>query len=254
MRKVMTAAAVSALIVAAAVPAQAGGTLSGATSHASATVTYQDVVFDGPDCVEVPFDAAYAKTPTTAEDITLSVELSAKQQGSNSPSTGSARAGYFEPASGTTRGTIYVCPSTFEDAAGPVAVTGTLTTKYYVNNSEQRVDLQPSGQLTIVKNQTTMSTPKVAKGYSWSSDSRKVSGKVVAATLTKGSIGADGTIEVAVKYPTSKKWVGGETAYVDEFGNWSTTLSKAPKGSQIRVSLVDCGWCTDAQKIVKVTR
>lgn len=254
MRVAVSLVAAGVITLVSSVPAHAGGSLSGATSHASVTVAYQDVVFDGPDCVETSFDVSYAKTPTTAEDITLTVEMSAVQQGSNSPTTGSARAGYFDPASGTARGSLYVCPSTFKDAAGPVAVTGTLTTKYYVNGSEQSVDLQPAGQLTIVKNVTTMSTPKVTKAYSWNSDSRKVSGKVIAATTTKGSIGADGTIEIAVKYPTSKKWVGGGTAYVDEFGNWSTTLNKAPKGSQLRVSLVDCGWCTDAQRIVKVTR
>jgi len=44
------------------------------------------------------------------------------------------------------------------------------------------------------------------------------------------------------------------TAYPDSFGNWTTTIDKAAKGSQIRVTLVDCGWCTDAQKVVKVTR
>jgi hypothetical protein len=253
-RKTVVAVGVTVLVVAMSSPALAGGTFSGATSHASATVTFQDAVFDGPDCVDVPFDAAYAKTPTTAEDITLTVELSAAQQGSNSPSTGSARAGYFDAASGTVRGTIYVCPSTFEDAAGPVAVTGVLTTKYYVNGSEQTVELQPAGGMALVKNPTSMTTPKVTKGYSWSPDSRKVSGKAVVATRTKGSIGADGDIQIAVKYPGSKKWVGGGTAYVDEFGNWTTTVDKAPKGSQLRVTLVECGWCTDAQKVVKVTR
>lgn len=254
MRTVVLPISIAGLVLLAAGPAWAGGTLSGATSHASASVTYADAVFDGPDCIDVPFDATYAKTPSTAEDITATVELSASQQGSNSPNTGSARAGYFDPASGTMRGTVYVCPSSFPDEAGPVTVTGTLTTKYYVTGSEQTVALQPAGQLTIVKNASTMTTPKITKGYSWSSDSRKVSGKVTAASVTKGSIGADGTIEIAVKYPGSKKWVGGETTYLDEFGNWSTTLSKAPKGSQLRISLVDCGWCTDAQKIVKVTR
>ena len=255
MRKLVSAAAVSALIVVvAAAPAQAGGTLSGATSHASATVTYQDVVFDGPGCVEVPFEMTFAKTPSEADNISVSVRLEAVQQGSNNPSTGSAFNGGYDKASGTERGTIYVCPDTFKDSAGPINVTGKLTTNYYVNDSEQTVPLQPAGQLTLVRNATTMSTPKVTKGYSWSPDSRKISGKVTAATGTKGTIGAGGTIELAVKYPTSKKWVGGATTYVDSFGNWSTTLDKAPKGSQIRVSLVDCGWCTDAQKVVKVTR
>jgi hypothetical protein len=252
MRKSLIAIGAAVLAVSSASAAHAGGALSGATSHASANVTYQDVAFDGPDCVDVPFDVTYAKTPTEAEEITLTVELAASQQGSNDPRTGSARAGYFDAASGTVRGTLYVCPSTFSDAAGPVAIKGTLTTKYYVNGSEQRVDLQPAGLLSIVKNPTSLTTPKVTKGYSWASDSRKVSGKAVVTTPTKGSIGADGEIQIAVKYPGSKKWVGGETAYVDEFGNWSTTLDKAPRGSQLRISLVDCGWCTDAQKVITV--
>lgn len=254
MRAVLAVTVSGVLAVGMAVPAQAGGTLSGATSHASATVTYGDAVFDGPDCVEVPFDMTFAKTPTEADNISVSVRLEAVQQGSNDPSTGSAYNGGYDKASGTERGTIYVCPGTFPDDAGPITLTGKLTTNYYVNDSEQVVPLQPSGQLTLVKNSTTMSVPKVTKAYSWSSDSRRISGKVTATTPTRGTIGAGGTVELEVKYPTSKKWVGGATAYVDSFGNWSTTLDKAPKGSQIRVSLVDCGWCTGAQRVVKVAR
>lgn len=234
--------------------AAAGGTLSGATSHGSATVTFQDAVFDGPGCLEVPFDLTYAKTPSEANRISLSVRLTAVQQGSNDPVTGSASSASYEDALGTERGDLFMCSSTFPDRGGPVSVTGTLTTTYFVNDSEQTVNLEPAGQLTIVKNATSMTPPRVTKGYFWSSDSRTVSGKAVAATLTKGTIGADGTIEIAVKYPGAKKWVGGATAYPDEFGNWSTTLNKAPKGSRLRVSLIDCGWCTDAQRIVKVTR
>lgn len=248
----MSAAGVAVVLLAPA--AHAGGTLSGATSHASVTVTYGDAVFDGPDCVEVPFDMTFAKTPTEADNISVAVRLEAVQQGSNDPSTGSAFNGGYEKASGTERGTIYVCPGTFPDDAGPITLTGKLTTNYYVNDSEQVVPLQPAGQLTLVKNPTTMSVPKVTKAYSWSTDSRKISGKVTATTPTRGTIGAGGTVQLEVKYPTSKKWVGGATAYVDSFGNWSTTLDKAPKGSQIRVSLVDCGWCTDAQRVVKVAR
>lgn len=254
MRWALMVGIVASLGVVMAPAAWAGGTLAGATSHGTATVTYQDAAFDGPGCIEVPFDVTYAKTPAEARRISLSVRLTAVQQGSNSPVTGSASSASYEDASGTERGTLYMCPGTFKDSAGPIGLTGKLTTTYFVNDSEQTVDLQPAGQLTLVKNPTSMTTPKIAKGYSWSSDSRKISGKAIVATPTKGSIGADGTIQIAVKYPGSKKWVGGETAYVDEFGNWSTTLDKAPKGSQIRVSLVDCGWCTDAQKVVKVTR
>ncbi len=254
MRIALVSATALGMALAAATPAWAGGTMTGATSHASVSVTFADAVFDGPDCLDVPFDAAYAKTPSEADEITVSVTLSAVQQGSNDPRTGSARAGFFDPASGTARGSLFVCPSSFPDAAGPISVTGALTTEYFVNGSEQTVNLQPAGQLTIVKNASTMTTPKITKAYSWSDDARKVSGKVTATTQTKGSIGADGTIEIAVKYPGSKKWVGGGTAYMDDFGNWSTTISKAPKGTQLRVSLVDCGWCTNAQKIVKVAR
>ena len=254
MRKTVVSVVVGVLVVAMSSPALAGGTFSGATSHASATVTFQDAVFDGPDCVDVPFEMTFAKTPTEADNIAVSVQIEAVQQGSNEPRTGTAYNGGYDKASGTERGTLYICPGAFPDSAGPIGVTGTLTTTYYVNDSEQTAALQPAGQLTLVKNPTTMSTPKVVRASSWSSDARTISGKVTAATRTRGTVGAGGTIQVAVKYPGSKKWVGGVTAYPDSFGNWTTTVDKAPKGSQLRVTLVECGWCTDAQKVVKVTR
>ena len=254
MRKTAVFVGVGALVFMTGTPALAGGTLSGATSHATASVTFQDAVFDGPDCVEVPFDMTFAKTPTEADNIAVSVEIEAVQQGSNEPRTGNAYNGGYDKASGTERGTLYICPNAFPDSAGPIGVRGALSTTYYVNDSQQTVPLQPAGQLTLVKNVTTMTMPKVTKAYSWSSDARTISGKVTAATRTRGTVGAGGTIKLAVKYPGSKKWVGGVTAYPDSFGNWTTTIDKAAKGSQIRVTLVDCGWCTDAEKVVKVTR
>ena len=254
MRTSVSLASVGVIALLAAGPALAGGSLSGSTSHGSASVTFADAVFDGPGCIEVPFDVTYTKTPTEANRISLSVRLTASQQGSNEEVAGSASSGSYEDASGTERGELFMCPSTFKDAAGPVSVVGTLTTTYYVNDSEQTVDLQPAGTLTIVKSSTTMSMPKVTKAYSWSSSSRKVGGKVTATTTSKGVIGADGEIEIAVKYPGSKKWVSGASTYPDEFGNWSTTLSKAPKGTQLRVALVDCGWCSNAQRVVRVAR
>lgn len=254
MRRSVTVASAGVIALLTAGPALAGGSLSGSTSHGSATVTFADVVFDGPDCVEVPITMTYSKTASEADNIYLAVELSASQQGSNEKTTGSAYSYSSESATGTAGGDMYVCPSTFQDSAGPVGVTGTIKTTYYVNDSEQSAALQPAGQLTLVRNATTMSVPKVTKAYSWSDTARKISGKVTATTTSKGVIGADGDIQIAVKYPGSKKWVSGATAYPDEFGNWSTTISKAPKGTQLRVSLVDCGWCTDAQRIVKVAR
>lgn len=236
-------------------PALAEGTMTGATGHASASVTVSDVYFDGPDCREVPFDATYAKTPTTAEDITVRIQVSASQAGSNEESSGSVYSSYYDPASATERGGIYVCPSTFDDENGPVTVTGTLTTEYYVNGSEQTVELQPAAQMNLVRNQTSMSKVRVRKGYSWDKESRTLSGKVTAATSSKGLIGADGDIEIAVKRPGKKsKWVSGASAYPDEFGNWSTTVSGIPKGSRVRVSLTGCGWCTDASTTFKVKR
>jgi len=226
--------------------------LIGSTSHGSATVTYQDVVFNGPDCVDTPFDVTFSTTPSEVQNISLTVDLQAVQQGSNDPRTGSIYVGGYDKASGTERSALSICPGSFPASAGAVNVTGTLTTTYYVNDSKQTVALQPAGQLTLVKNPTTMSTPKVTKAYSWSDAPRKISGKITATTTTKGSIGASGTIQIAVKYPTSKKWTGGSPTYPDSFGNWSTVIDKAPKGTQVRVTLVDCGWCTDAQKTVTV--
>jgi hypothetical protein len=254
MRTVIVGAACAAAFIAPTGVASAEGTMSGATAHASASVAMSDAFFDGPDCIDVPFDVTYAKTPTTAEDITLEVQVAASQAGSNEERTGSVYSGYFDAASATERGTVFVCPSSFDPTKGPITVEGTLTTEYYVNGSEQTVALQPNATMKWIRNQTDMSKVSVQKGYSYDKTSKKLSGRVVASTSSKGLIGADGEISLAVKKPGKKKWVSGAKAYVDEFGNWSTTVSGVPKGSRVRVTLTGCGWCTDASQVVKVRR
>lgn len=254
MKSVIVSAACAAGLIASSGVAAAEGTMTGATGHASASVAMGDAYFDGPDCLEVPFDVTYAKTPTTAEDITLEVQVAASQAGSNEERTGTVYSSYFDPASATERGTVFVCPSSFDSDRGPITVEGTLTTEYYVNGSEQTVALQPNATLNLIRNQTDMSKVRVRKGYSYDKTSKKLSGRVVATTNSKGLIGADGEISIAVRKPGKKKWVSGATAYVDEFGNWSTTVSGIPKGSRVRVTLTGCGWCTDASQTFKVRR
>ena len=234
--------------------AWADGTMTGATAHGSSSVYVADAAFDGPDCLDVPFDVTYVKTPTTAEDIWLGVKVSASQAGSNRESTGRASSSFLEPAAATVRDEIRVCPYYFESDQGPVTVRGTLETTYWVNGSEQTAELQPPVVMNLVRNQSAMSKIRVQKGSKYDSSSKKISGRIVASTITKGLIGADGKVSIAVKKPGKKKWVGGATTYMDEFGNWDTTVRGVPKGSKIRVTLTDCDWCTDVSKTVKVRR
>lgn len=252
--KVFTSALVSVVMfVAVTGSASAAGTLAGSTSHGSVSVTVNDISFDGPDCVESPIQMTYTKSQGDPDNIALEAEVELTQAGSNSPSTGRVYVDSGQAASGNARGSVFVCPSTFNPANGPITVAGTFKSTYYASDSTQTVKLSPPATVIVNKNATTMSLPSVSKGVPFQPKARNLKGKITA-TTSRGEIGAAGDIQIAVKTPGSKKWVGGGSAYLDSFGNWSTMVPEAPKGTFVRVTLVNCGWCADAQRIVRISK
>ena len=240
----------TAVSLAAVSPAVAAGSSSATTSMVSATVTAGDIQFDGGDCVTFPVTASFTKTATPLDDVYATVRMEMRQPGSNSSDSVSLYYGYSEPASGSKTEGIFICPSSYNPAAGNFTMTGTLKGEYYVDGSEQTVTFAPI-QVGAIQNPTTIGTMKFKKQ---SGNFYEVSGTATAAAPTKGTVGAGGKLTISVKKPGSKRWVAGATAYADSFGQWSSYLGKQAKGTQVKVDLADCGWCTNATRTAKITK
>lgn len=246
MRLIALAASAAALSVIAAVPAAAAGSGTATTNLATATISIPDIAFDGSDCVRVPITTTYAKTGGPADSVSLDIELAARQPGSSSADSASDYIGLSEPASGTRNEMGFtMCPSSYNPKAGNYSVTGTLRSEFdFARGTTANF---PAIELSVVQNKTTMSPIKMKK----SAFDLGISGTATAATVTKGNVGAGGEIRISIKKPGSKKWVSGNTTYTNSFGEWSSSLSPQKKGTQIQVTLVNCGWCTDASRTVK---
>lgn len=126
-------------------------------------------------------------------------------------------------------------------------VTGTV--KSSINfSSETTAALTPS-QLVINQNPSKMSKPKVStkKGFV---SYRTIKGNATATTVTKGVIGAGGSIALEVKKPGGKNWVEVSSTSADSFGAYSfsyLSTKETPRGASFRLVIKDCGWCTSAQ-------
>jgi hypothetical protein len=246
MRLIAITASAAALCLIAAVPAAAAGAGTATTNLASATISIPDIAFDGSECVRVPVTTTYTKTGGPADSVSLDIELQARQPGSSSADTASDYIGLSEPASGTrTQMGFTMCPSSYNPKAGNYAVTGTMRSEFEF--ARGTTASFPAIELGVVQNKTTMSPIRLKK----SAFDLGISGTATAATLTKGDVGAGGEIRISIKKPGSKKWVSGNTAYTNSFGDWSSSLSPQKKGTQIQATLVNCGWCTDASRTVK---
>lgn len=249
-KKITVSVAAIALCMVAVPPASAAGSSSAATSHISSTLNVGDVQFDGNECVELPVSVSYSKTATTADDINGEVNLDLRQAGSNSSNTAYAYFGYSDPASGTEIEKISVCPYSYNLAAGGYTLTGSLKSEYYVNGSQQTANFAPV-QVGVIQNPTTLGAIKFKKS---SGSYYDISGTATASTVTRGTLGASGKITISIKKPGSKRWIAGTTTSADSFGQWSAYIGKQAKGTQVKVDLTECGWCSNATRTAKITK
>lgn len=223
------------------------GSGTGTTANLSVTYNASAVAFDGPGCVESPVSVTYNKTGAVADDISGTVELAARYDGSSSSATRDTYIGYSLPSSGTVSDSyLFICPFEIFDNAGPMRVTGTVESD--VNFSQKSVAPVTESILDIVQNPTKLSKAKV-KNTSGYVSYREISGTAKAQTISKGLVGAGGTLTLEIKKKGAKRWTSIETTSADEFGNWEfgyVTTSKSPRGSAFRVTLTECGWCSTA--------
>lgn len=221
--------------------ALAAGTGSATTPTLNITYTVNDIAFDGPDCVQVPFSVNYTYTggPNGYVLIDLSYAgSSAKVQGQL------IFVETIDEPTGTKAGEMSFCPNHYVSNRGPLRVTGVLVSP---RPNGVTAALSPS-TLTVTQNPTRMSRVRVKQANGvW-----VLSGTAVASTLTKGRMGAGGKITIQLRKKGAKKWVSGEVLAPDQFGQWTTVSAIStltyPRGTAFRAVLTDCKWCSNAQQ------
>jgi hypothetical protein len=232
--------------------AVAGASGGGSTPNVSVTYTVADVQFDGPDCARAAITVSYARSGTPLDQVNGSVYLKFAYQGSSDHLSASvdidAEASDIA-VTGTQIGALRFCPDDYADA-GPLRVTGSLSQwastvggGYTIADADAPLSESSIG---ITQNPTSFGRLRVAKV----GNHVEISGKATARTLTHGVIGADGTIQIAIRRPGAKKWIDVTDTIPDQFGRWEASLNTGvnftfPQGTQIRARLEGCGWCTD---------
>jgi hypothetical protein len=148
-----------------------------------------------------------------------------------------------------------VRPASVDNARGPLNITGTLESS--VIGGLQSWSPVTIGSIALIPNPTKLTRPhsKVIRGYLWSTKSYEVKGAATATTITKGVIAAGGILTLQLKKKGRSAWVSGLTTRVDTYGEYKFSLpdaQKYPKGTQYRVVLSGCGWCSDAMAAGKL--
>lgn len=236
------AAAGSLVIVAGSGPVLAG---SGSANLAGVTMSYtvpDRVSFDGPGCASIPWTLTWAKPDNRGFDWRLEV----RQQGSNSAEdSDSDYQFYWDPGTGSATGTLCAGDYGYDPVRGGMFVGGSVTVEDNQSNTLGTVDFTQA-LVNIDRNRSRFAKLRVRAGTSYSKPP-VVKGKVVADTLTRGTMGADGSLLIEAKY--KGKWRKADSSvYPDEFGRFSTTVySKIPKGIKVRARLSGCGWCTNVK-------
>ncbi|MDP1876578.1 MAG: hypothetical protein Q8M17_03330 [Actinomycetota bacterium] len=230
--------------------ALAAGTGSATTPTLNITYTVNDIAFDGPDCVQVPFSVNYTFTgvpvsPSGAGGSNGYTLIDLSYAGSSSKVSGQLI--FVETTdgrSGTKASEVTFCPAQYFSNRGPLRVTGLLVSP---RPNGVTAALTPS-TLTVTQNPTRMSRVRVKQANGvW-----VLSGTAVARTVSKGLIGAAGKITIQLRKKGAKKWVSGEVLAPDQFGQWTTVSAIStltyPRGTAFRAVLTDCKWCSNAQQ------
>ena len=229
-------------------PAPASEATTASTPLATASVVVGPLMFDGPDCTNVPVTVAHERVPPRTEDIDLIVSLDLRQPGSNRSSAVYPRVTVTGEGRGTLRDSIQVCPSEYSDEAGDFVLTGELLTYSFLDGSSTTVPI-PSRTLSAIKNVSRFASLKLT------GDPRRsyqLAGSATASTLTRGDVGAEGTVTVSVRKPRARDWQEVANVPTDNFGRWRASLGPLAKGTRVRATLEGCEWCTDIARTLVV--
>jgi hypothetical protein len=206
------------------------------------------VQFDGPGCAQVFWNGTYQRPSEVG--ITVNIEL--RRRGSNSPETDADDVpSWSSVTTGTLSGEMCISDYYFDPSGGPFTFTGTLDATDDNDRTIATTTL-PSATLPVRQNKARFNrlTVRSESKTNWG----KVTGRVTAATVTKGRLGADGTVTVEVKQ--QGKWRHVIRLYPNEFGKFASggelyTVRPVPKGAKVRARLTECGWCTNVKATTK---
>lgn len=203
------------------------------------------VTFDGPGCASIPWTLTWSKPDTRGFDWTLEV----RQPGSNSAEDSDYDYQFSWDPGGTATGTLCVGEfGGYDPTRGPLYLGGSIEVKDDKSNVLGTAAFTQT-PVSIKRNRSSFKSFLVRSGKPYSSKPPRIRGKVVALTMTKGSMGADGTVTVQARRKGVWRTVG--TASPDEFGRFRAELYKRiTVTQQVRAVLTECGWCTDTRMVV----
>lgn len=234
------------MVMVAAAPVSAG---SGSASLSGVQVSYSvpdTVAFDGPGCATVPWTLTWSKPANRGFDW----RLEARQQGSNSAEdSDSDYQFYWDPITGTATGTLCVGQyGEYDPANGPVYLGGSIKVVDDNDNVLGSASLLQT-PVNIKRNLSSFKKLVVRSGKPYTTRPPRARGRVVATTMTKGTIGAEGTLTLQVRRKGAWRTLG--TVSLDGFGRFNQTLYKRIRVTeQIRGVLTGCGWCSDTRMVV----
>lgn len=245
---------VSGLIQAQPANAAGGGESFAISSMGRVAMTVSDGAFDG-NTATIPIRLTYEKWDNEDYgDITISIlNLRMRQVGAATTNSsmntwhswwsGAAQKGWGE-AKLTMFGSAFV-PNQ------PVLVYGSAQFSNSRTNETVEVAFQPVLTILVAQEETTLREVKVGP--------RSISGRATVES-TIGTTGAGGTVNVRYREPGSKQWTNVRDFVncpddvclaVDALGNFNmTTIETIPLEARVEISVVDCGWCTDARQTV----
>lgn len=237
-RGALAAVTSAALVLASATSAHADATGTAQTPRITVTYTMADARLDGSGCIDVPLTLTFTKSGSL-EWNSAYIELEARYDGQTFDTDFVEFIKDSTPATGTISTTMLLCASDLPGKTSPITISGTLE-----DGDEQTVSFSPS-TIAVVPNPSKFGKIRVTR----SGQTVRLSGAVTAQTITEGTEDAEGTVLIEAKPRGASGWTTIGTSNVDILGEWKSKAlngKRLPKGTQFRVTLTGCSWCTDA--------
>lgn len=236
--------------------AAGGGESIAVHSMGRVAMTLGDGTFDG-NTADIPVTFTYEKWGSDYGDVSILVtNLRARQVGASSEIgfVGQDGSFVFWPSNAAQKGTgdatIRIAGASFIPNQ-PLLVYGAAQFSNSRTGERVEVAFQPVLFINVTQEATTLRDVKVGP--------RNISGRATVES-TVGTVGAGGDVWVRYRAPGEKRWTTVDDFVncpddvcmtVDPLGNFSmTTFDPIPAGARVEVSVVDCGWCTEATQIV----
>ena len=236
--------------------AAGGGESIAVSSMGRVTMTVGDGTFDGNNA-RIPIKFTYEKWGEDYGDVAISVtNLRGRQVGASSDigfasnSVDSIFWPFNAAQKGTGDGAIDLVGSAFRPNQ-PVLIFGSAVFINSQTREQVEAAFQPVLFINVAQEVTTLTGVKVGP--------RSISGRATVES-TVGTVGAGGDVWVRYRAPGDKRWTTVDDYVncpadvcmsVDALGNFSmTTFDPIPAGARVEVSIVGCGWCTEARQTV----